>query len=65
MDMPSEKPVLVEQAYGMWADRIDIDDTWLAEGRKRWWSAWYRNEWSEQDELISDDTTDNILANKD
>ncbi|MBI2977064.1 MAG: type II toxin-antitoxin system Phd/YefM family antitoxin [Chloroflexi bacterium] len=27
-------------AFGMWAERADIDDEWLARGRARWRSEW-------------------------
>jgi len=27
-------------AFGIWATREDIDDGWLARGRRRWWSEW-------------------------
>ncbi len=30
-------------AFGMWAERADIDDEWLARGRARWRNGW-RNE---------------------
>ncbi|HEC33500.1 MAG TPA: type II toxin-antitoxin system Phd/YefM family antitoxin [Chloroflexi bacterium] len=28
------------RAFGMWAGRTDLDETWLAQGRKRWQSRW-------------------------
>ena len=51
--IPTDKLTLIEQCYGMWADRADIDDNWLAEGRTRWLSTWHRDEWLEDQTLIS------------
>jgi len=34
-----EKTAAARAAFGMWADREDIDDEWLARNR-RWLSAW-------------------------
>jgi hypothetical protein len=31
---------LARAAFGMWARRGDIDDEWLARGRRRWRSEW-------------------------
>ena len=28
------------QAFGMWAGRADLDETWLTQGRERWRSRW-------------------------
>lgn len=28
------------QAFGMWAERTDLDEAWLAQGRERWQSRW-------------------------
>ena len=28
-------------AFGMWADRDDMDETWLEEGRAQWRSSWH------------------------
>jgi len=38
--LPVDKADLVRDAFGMWADRADIDDKWIAEGRARWESEW-------------------------
>lgn len=35
-----DRRVLALAAFGMWADRADIDDEWLARGRARWRSEW-------------------------
>jgi prevent-host-death family protein len=35
-----EKVDLARNAFGMWADRADIDDDWISEGRARWESEW-------------------------
>lgn len=32
---------LLDSVFGMWADRTDIDDNWLEEGRQQWESAWH------------------------
>ena len=29
-----------QSSFGMWADRPDLDDEWLADGRARWQSNW-------------------------
>ena len=31
---------LLEQTFGLWSQRSEIDDEWLADGRSRWESAW-------------------------
>ena len=31
---------LLQAAFGVWADRDDIDDAWLANGRSQWESNW-------------------------
>ncbi len=31
---------LALSAFGMWADRSDIDEEWLARGRARWQNEW-------------------------
>ena len=38
--LPPEKRELLRSAFGMWANRPDIADDWLAEGRSRWVSEW-------------------------
>ena len=35
-----DKAQLARTAFGMWADRVDIDDDWVSEGRARWESEW-------------------------
>jgi len=35
-----DKAELARNAFGMWADRTDIDDDWVSEGRSRWESEW-------------------------
>ena len=38
---PSQKSAaLLQEAFGMWANRADIDDTWLNESREQWESRW-------------------------
>lgn len=32
--------ITAEQAFGLWKDRIDIDDEWLENSRKQWESDW-------------------------
>jgi prevent-host-death family protein len=39
-----DKVELARAAFGMWADRNDIDDTWLARSRSQW-----RSDWSEEE----------------
>ncbi|MBV6393637.1 MAG: hypothetical protein KPEEDBHJ_02879 [Anaerolineales bacterium] len=34
------KAEVLRKAFGMWAQRADITDVWLAEGRTRWQSEW-------------------------
>jgi prevent-host-death family protein len=31
---------LARAAFGMWANRQDIDDEWLERGRQQWYSEW-------------------------
>ena len=35
-----DRRALARAAFGMWAERADIDDAWLARGRARWRSKW-------------------------
>jgi len=35
-----EKTGLPGNSFGMWRDRADIDENWVAEGRSRWDSGW-------------------------
>jgi hypothetical protein len=35
---------LARKAFGMWAEREDIDDEWLARIRQPWNSAWKERE---------------------
>ncbi len=37
---PSERGERARAAFGMWSDRPDIDEEWLASGRRRWESEW-------------------------
>lgn len=36
----SAKPGLLAEAFGLWAQRDDIGEDWLSDGRSRWQSAW-------------------------
>ena len=38
--LSTDKAGLAREAFGMWANRTDIDDDWIAEGRSRWESDW-------------------------
>lgn len=38
--LTKESRALAREAFGMWADRADIDDDWLTRGRARWHSEW-------------------------
>ncbi len=40
--LPPQKLELLRSVFGMWADREDITDDWLAESRSRWVSEWRR-----------------------
>jgi prevent-host-death family protein len=40
VSLPEDKVELVRDAFGMWANRADINDEWVAEGRARWESEW-------------------------
>jgi len=35
-----KKAELTRSVFGLWADRTDITDKWLNEGRSRWESDW-------------------------
>jgi prevent-host-death family protein len=37
---PVETAVQLDAVFGMWANRRDLDDEWLANGRSRWESDW-------------------------
>lgn len=50
-DLTSDTRSLVEQSFGMWADRADIDDNWLAEGRNLGQTVWRLDGWFEDAEL--------------
>lgn len=39
---PPAENSLVNAAFGMWADRDEINENWVAEGRARWESDWNR-----------------------
>ena len=34
---PAER---ARQAFGMWAERTELDEAWLTQGRERWRSRW-------------------------
>jgi prevent-host-death family protein len=36
----SENKDLLENAFGLWCNRADINESWVAEGRSRWESEW-------------------------
>ena len=36
----TEQAEFARTAFGMWVERKDIDDGWLARGRTRWLSEW-------------------------
>jgi prevent-host-death family protein len=38
--LAEDKAELARSAFGMWADRTDIDDAWISAGRARWESEW-------------------------
>jgi prevent-host-death family protein len=38
--LAADKAELARSAFGMWADRADIEDDWITEGRSRWESKW-------------------------
>jgi prevent-host-death family protein len=40
VSLPEDKVELARNAFGMWANRADINDKWAAEGRARWESEW-------------------------
>jgi prevent-host-death family protein len=40
VSLPEDKVELARNAFGMWANRADINDEWVAEGRARWESEW-------------------------
>lgn len=31
---------LLEEVFGLWSQRTEIDEEWLADGRSRWESTW-------------------------
>ena len=33
-------PLQLQSSFGMWRNRQDIDENWLANGRSRWESDW-------------------------
>ena len=37
---PKDWRALAEAAFGLWADRADVGDDWLARSRSRWYSQW-------------------------
>ena len=38
--LPRDKATLIRSAFGMWSNRTDITDDWIAKGRARWVSEW-------------------------
>jgi PHD/YefM family antitoxin component YafN of YafNO toxin-antitoxin module len=38
--LADEERQVAANAFGMWANRSDIDDDWLVNGRSRWQSDW-------------------------
>ena len=38
--LPIDEAELVHDAFGMLAERADIDDKWITEGRARWEIEW-------------------------
>ena len=38
--LSADKAELARTAFGMWANRDDIDTGWVREGRARWESEW-------------------------
>lgn len=38
--LPPRKIELARSVFGLWANRADITDHWLMEGRARWESDW-------------------------
>jgi prevent-host-death family protein len=38
--LSSDKTDLARSAFGMWANRTDIDADWVSGGRSRWESEW-------------------------
>jgi prevent-host-death family protein len=34
------KKTLLENVFGMWSGRAEVDDNWVTDGRSRWESAW-------------------------
>lgn len=39
--VPDEKQLsLLKETFGLWAQRAEMDDEWLADGRSRWESSW-------------------------
>ena len=39
-DPATEQLELLKASFGLWAERSDIDEDWLADGRSRWESSW-------------------------
>ena len=37
---PLTSTALLQEVFGMWANRTDIDDDWLTESREQWESSW-------------------------
>lgn len=39
-NLPTTNADLLDSVFGLWADRPEIDDDWLANGRSQWESNW-------------------------
>lgn len=38
--LQNSEQITADEAFGLWGDRTDIDDTWLENGRQQWQSRW-------------------------
>ena len=38
--LSKEEVEILYAVFGMWAERDDIDDNWVIEGRNNWYSDW-------------------------
>ena len=43
-----EKLELAQAAFGMWAEREELDDEWLSRSRRQWYSTWQESEESDE-----------------
>lgn len=39
-----QRVAVAKTAFGMWANRDDIDDAWLSRNRQQWYSTWQESE---------------------